>query len=149
MAARSSPIPLARTILGDEACAAADQEGADPATGPLRLFVAVRSRFAEDCLAAAAARGIRQAVVLGAGLDTFGLRNPHAGVGLHVFEVDHPTTQAWKRERLAKAGLPVPASLSFVPVDFERQGISPNALRRAVSSRIARPFSSGSASCPI
>src|SRR5262249_9122379 len=59
-------------------------------------------------------------VVLGAGLDTFAYRSPF-GDRLRVFEVDHPATQAWKRERLADAGIPTPESLTFAPVDFERQ----------------------------
>jgi methyltransferase (TIGR00027 family) len=60
-------------------------------------------------------------VVLGAGLDTFALRNANAD--LRVFEVDHPATQAWKRERFADAGLAIPSSLTFAPVDFERQAL--------------------------
>src|SRR6266404_1449085 len=61
------------------------------------------------------ARGVRQVVVLGAGLDTFSLRNPFAGEGVRVFEVDYPATQAWKRERLKQAGLEMPPSLTFAP----------------------------------
>jgi methyltransferase (TIGR00027 family) len=60
--------------------------------------------------------------VLGAGLDTFAYRNPHPG--LRVFEVDHPATQAWKREQLQAAGIEIPASLTFVPVDFEEQTLA-------------------------
>jgi len=88
----------------------------------MRAFIAMRSRYAEDRLAAALARGVRQYVVLGAGLDTFGCRNPHGG--LAVFEVDFPATQAWKRERLDAAGIAVPGSLTFAPVDFERQTLA-------------------------
>ena len=61
---------------------------------------------------------MRQYVVLGAGLDTFAYRNPFGE--LRVFEVDHPDTQAWKRERLQHAGIPIPDSMRFTPVDFER-----------------------------
>ena len=64
-------------------------------------------------------RGVRQYVVLGAGLDTFAYRNPHRG--LKVFEVDHPDTQAWKRARLRDQSIAVPGSMRFAPVDFERQ----------------------------
>src|ERR1700752_674340 len=85
--------PLARTILGKEARTIIEEEAADPSRRPMRLFIATRSRFAEDCLSAAVARGVRQAVVLGAGLDPFSLRNPHARLGLHVFDVDHPAKQ--------------------------------------------------------
>jgi methyltransferase (TIGR00027 family) len=116
--------PLAGTMLGEEARGIIAEAAADPTQRPLRLFIAARSRFAEDCLSAAVSRGVRQAVVLGAGLDTFSLRNPHARLGLHVFEVDHPATQAWKRERLVGEGLAVPASLTFAPVDFEQQSLA-------------------------
>jgi methyltransferase (TIGR00027 family) len=84
--------------------------------------MAARSRYAEDELARAVAQGVKQYVVLGAGLDTFAYRNPYAG--LRVFEVDHPATQSWKRERLQAAEIAVPPSLTFVPVDFERQTLS-------------------------
>ncbi len=84
-----------------------------------RGFMAARSRFAEDLLGEAFAAGVRQYVVLGAGLDTFAYRNPHAG--LRVFEVDHPATQAWKRERLAEARIAEPETVTFVPLDFERR----------------------------
>jgi methyltransferase (TIGR00027 family) len=116
--------PFAARILDDETRARLDEIAADPSLRPWRLFIAARSRFSEDTLAACVARGVRQIVVLGAGLDTFSLRNPHAGQGVHVFEVDYPATQAWKRERLKQAGLAVPASLTFAPVDFERQSLA-------------------------
>src|ERR1700677_3321572 len=64
-----------------------------------RLFTTARSRIAEDALAGAVERGTRQIVVLGAGLDTFALRNPHSARQILIYEVDHPATQAWKRER--------------------------------------------------
>jgi methyltransferase (TIGR00027 family) len=88
-----------------------------------RLFTAARSRIAEDALAGAVERGARQVVILGAGLDTFALRNPHAALGVHVYEVDHPGTQTWKRERLAEAEIALPPLLVFVPVDFERDDL--------------------------
>ena len=116
--------PFAARILDEETRARLDETAADPSLRPWRLFIAARSRFSEDTLAASVARGVRQIVVLGAGLDTFSLRNPHAGQGVRVFEVDYPATQAWKRERLKQAGIAVPASLTFAPVDFERQSLT-------------------------
>jgi len=62
-------------------------------------------------------------VILGAGLDTFAYRSPEAHGALRIFEVDHPATQAWKRDRLAAAGIAVPPGLQFVPVDFETQSL--------------------------
>jgi methyltransferase (TIGR00027 family) len=88
-----------------------------------RLLTAARSRIAEDALSAAIEKGTRQIVILGAGLDTFALRNPHSALAIDVYEVDHPATQAWKRERLAEAQIALPPWLIFVPVDFERDDL--------------------------
>jgi methyltransferase (TIGR00027 family) len=110
-------------ILDNETRAMLDQIAADPAQRRMRLFINARSRFSEDALAASVARGVRQVVVLGAGLDTFSLRNPFADEGVRVFEVDFPPTQTWKRERLAEAGVALPPSLTFAsgyaPDDFK------------------------------
>jgi methyltransferase (TIGR00027 family) len=112
--------PYALPIIG-ETLEGFRRDGWDkPGDRLMRLFVAARSRFAEDCAAQAVERGVRQIVVLGAGLDTFGLRNPHAQTGAVVFEVDHPATQAWKRASIARAGISMPEWLKFVPGDFER-----------------------------
>ncbi len=82
----------------------------------------VRARLAEDTLAAAVRElGVRQYLVLGAGLDTFACRNPYAEV--RVFEVDHPATQAWKLQMLAAAGIVAPESARFVAVDFEKDSL--------------------------
>ncbi len=116
--------PFATRILDDESRARLDETAADLSLRPWRLFIAARSRFSEDTLAACVARGVRQIVVLGAGLDTFSLRNPYASQGVRVFEVDYPATQGWKRERLKRAGLAIPRSLTFAPVDFERQSLA-------------------------
>src|SRR4030042_207897 len=90
----------------------------------LRAFIALRSRYAEDELARAVKRGTRQYVILGAGLDTFPYRNPYPKSSLRVFEVDHPATQSWKRQRLGEAGIATPDSLVFVPIDFEGQTLA-------------------------
>lgn len=130
--------PHACAILGLTPEEAAARVGADEGYRRMRLFIAARSRFAEDRIAAAAARGVRQIVVLGAGLDTFGLRNPHAGEGVRVFEADHPATQAWKRERMKAMGVDAP-SLVFAPVDFERDDLA-EALAKAGVDRAAPTF---------
>jgi methyltransferase (TIGR00027 family) len=86
----------------------------------LKSTFVMRSRFAEDCLAESLGNGIRQYVLLGAGLDTFGYRQPSWAETLHVFEVDYPATQRWKRRLLTQAGISLPENLSFVPTDFEK-----------------------------
>ena len=116
--------PFALRILGParEAALRADPYvHNEPHARSLRGAMVVRSRFAEDELARSVAAGTRQYVVLGAGLDTFACRNPFAALGLRVFEVDHPATQAWKHGMLAEAALPHPACLTYAPVDFEHE----------------------------
>ncbi len=83
--------------------------------GPITLG---RSRYTEDCLAAAVAQGVRQYVILGAGLDTFAFRWPQWAAPLQVYEVDHPVTQGLKRQRLARLGWETPAHLHFAALDF-------------------------------
>jgi len=112
--------PLAVRILGGDAEAIARRGEENPAGRRMRIFIAVRTRFAEDALATAVSNGVRQLVVLGAGLDTFAYRSPF-GDRLRVFEVDHPATQAWKRELLADVSIPIPSWLTFAPVDFESE----------------------------
>jgi methyltransferase (TIGR00027 family) len=114
--------PTALPILGAETEAAMREDPYqynEPMMRGLRASLVVRSRVAEDELARAVEQGIRQYVVLGAGLDTFAYRNPHKATGLRVFEVDHPSTQQWKRRCLSDAGISVPDNLVFAPVDFE------------------------------
>jgi methyltransferase (TIGR00027 family) len=119
--------PIALAIIGAEAAenlSAAQARYGEQIARNLRAFMAARSRFAEDELAAAVGRGVLQYVILGAGLDTFAYRNPRRENELRVFEVDYPATQEWKRGRLAAAGIPIPAAVTFAPVDFERQTLS-------------------------
>jgi methyltransferase (TIGR00027 family) len=125
--------PFAIPILGVEKAAELEAETAKSGQSiarSMRAFMAVRSRYAEDELAQAVARGVRQYVVLGAGLDTFAYRNIFRDVGLRVFEVDHPATQAWKRRRLEAAKITIPPEATFVAVDFEKQRL-PDALHAA------------------
>jgi methyltransferase (TIGR00027 family) len=114
--------PFAERILDAETRATLGEIAADPARRGIRLFIVSRSRFSEEALAASVARGTREVVVPGAGLDTFSLRNPFFDV--RVFEVDFPATQAWKRERLSEAGIAMPGTLTFAPVDFERESLA-------------------------
>lgn len=118
-----------------------DRPDMDPGwTGPFRAGMVARARFVEDLVRDRASDGVGQYVLLGAGLDTFAQRRHELASRLHVFEVDQPEAQAWKRERLAATGHGEPAWLHFVPVDFEagdswwdalvHQGFDPG--RRAV-----------------
>jgi methyltransferase (TIGR00027 family) len=115
--------PLALRIIGAEAEAKLRSRlelFQSAAQRSIRAFMAIRSRYAEDELARSIERGVRQYVILGAGLDTFAYRNPF-GESLRVFEVDHPASQASKLSYLEKAAISVPNSVTFVPVDFETE----------------------------
>jgi methyltransferase (TIGR00027 family) len=90
---------------------------------PVGAQVVARSRYAEDRLADALARGIGQYVIVGAGLDSFALRRRDLEDRIRVFELDHPATQAAKRDRLARLRLEPPRNLELVPVDFEQDDL--------------------------
>jgi methyltransferase (TIGR00027 family) len=133
-------------IFADELAAALLGEQADELIGYHRAHgthlvlscaraqVLCRSRFTEAHLAACVRTGLTQYVILGAGLDSFAYRT---GSAVRVFEVDHPATQQWKRGQLAAAGIPVPDSVSFVAMDFERDQLA-GLLRQAGFDR-SRP----------
>jgi len=114
--------PLAMKILSEDEKDVLQFANAHPLASIGRLITAARSRIAEDALSRAVERGVRQIVILGAGLDTFALRNPY-GAPIRIYEVDHPATQAWKRQRLAEAQIALPPWLILVPVDFERDDV--------------------------
>jgi methyltransferase (TIGR00027 family) len=73
-------------------------------------------------LSSAVERGVRQIVILGAGFDTFALRNPHSARQIRIFEVDHPVTQALKRQRLAEIQIALPPWLVLVPIERDDLG---------------------------
>jgi methyltransferase (TIGR00027 family) len=130
---------LADALLGDRAeefTGYHRAHGAHIVLSTARAQVTCRSRYAEDRLAAAIRRGVTQYVILGAGLDSYAYRAGPAGQ-VRVFEVDHPATQQWKRWQLARAQIPVPGSVSFVPADFEAGSLTGRLIANGFS--LARP----------
>ena len=107
----------------------------------LRYMFAMRSRFAEDRLAQAAARGVRQYVMVGAGLDTFPWRQPDFAKTMQIFAADHPASLAWTNGRLRQHGLSRPSNLTYVPVNLEERRLGDQLLacgfeaRRQASAR--------------
>jgi methyltransferase (TIGR00027 family) len=102
---------------------------------PSYAAIIVRTRYAEDRLAAALERGVRQYVIVGAGMDSFGLRQRRLEPPLEIYEIDHPATQTMKRERFARAGLVLPASVHFVAADLEHGSIGESLARSAYRQR--------------
>jgi methyltransferase (TIGR00027 family) len=107
--------PFAMKILHEDEKDVLQFANEHPLASIGRLFTTARSRIAEDALSAAVEKGIRQVVILGAGLDTLALRSPHGARQIRIFEVDHLATQGWKLERLAEAHFAFPPSLILVP----------------------------------
>jgi methyltransferase (TIGR00027 family) len=97
-----------------------------------RLGHAVRSRLAEDVAVAGLAEDRCHYALLGAGLDTFAWRHPAAGQ-FRIWEIDHPSTQNWKRGALRARGLSEPANVRFVPVDLAAQSLGAIEIPRAAT----------------
>jgi methyltransferase (TIGR00027 family) len=115
--------PMALELVGPtwrDIAVAGDARYSDELGRQIRASLALRSRYAEDRLDAA---GFAQYVLLGAGLDTFGWRRPELLGPLRLFEVDHPASQAWKRQRVLELGLASSEHQVFTPIDFEVQSL--------------------------
>lgn len=128
--------PIALPLLGP---GAADriwgsiEKYVSPAAKALRSHVVLRARYAEDRLESAIGRGVRQYILVGAGFDTFALRQPHWASGLSIIEVDHPDTQRLKRSKISRAAISIPANVVFAGIDFERESLREGLARVGVS----------------
>jgi methyltransferase (TIGR00027 family) len=129
--------PAAIAVLGPGAEQSIKEYAArsqTPESRALRAHMVLRSRFAEDRLAAAVGRGGTPYVILGAGFDTFAVRQPAWARALRILEVDHAGTQQLKRSHLAAAGLAVPPNVGFATIDFEHESLRDGLLRQGVES---------------
>jgi methyltransferase (TIGR00027 family) len=99
----------------------------------LRSHLVLRSRYAEDRLSASIKRGVSQYVIVGAGFDSFALRQPDWAGSLKIIEVDHSTTQQAKRQQVAASGITIPANVLFADIDFERESLLDGLLRYGVT----------------
>jgi methyltransferase (TIGR00027 family) len=114
--------PVAVGLLpetSEQAILAAVEDHRAPAALRHRAMFTLRSRFTEDRLALAAARNVRQYVMLGAGLETFPWRQPEFARDMRIFFSDHPATMSWTKERFQDRGLAAPSNLTFVPADLK------------------------------
>lgn len=116
--------PLAMGLAGDEGPEVAKRIRTELSHEGLLAFtrwVCVRARLPEDIVETAMKDGVRQYVILGAGLDSFAYRRLDLLSELRVFEVDQPASQAWKRQRLDEMRIRPPDNLTYAPIDFENQ----------------------------
>lgn len=95
-----------------------------PGSIGMRTHIVLRSRYAEDCLKQAYQNGVRQFLILGAGLDTFAYRQPEWAKNLNIIEADHPASHADKAKRLKDAGVTIPENLSFIETDLEADDLT-------------------------
>ncbi len=105
-----------------------------PEAKALRSHVVLRSRYAEDRLESSIERGVSQYIIVGAGFDTFALRQPAWAARLRIIEVDHPATQHLKRTRISDAGIPVPGNVVFAGINFEKESLEEGLIRNGVRS---------------
>jgi methyltransferase (TIGR00027 family) len=99
----------------DEALTRDVADGLTPTRNRMHEYIKARTAFFDRVVVNALERGIAQVVIGGAGYDGRAFR--YAKPGVRWFEVDHPATQADKRERIARLGLPAP-QIAFIPADF-------------------------------
>jgi len=137
--------PAIVDLLGREQVEQALRAGAERAQSPgargLRAHVVLRSRYTEDRLEQSLVRGVKQFVILGAGYDTFIARQPQWAQALRIFEVDQPATQAEKRQKIASAGMTIPANVVFADIDFETESLVDGLRRHGVSFDVPSFFS--------
>lgn len=105
-----------------------------PEAKALRSHVVLRSRYAEERLKSSIERGINQYIIVGAGFDTFAIRQPAWAAHLRIIEVDHPNTQHLKRAKISSAGIPVPGNVVFVDIDFENESLGEGLIRNGIRS---------------
>ena len=103
--------------------------------------VITRTRYAEDALKAAVARGIRQYVLIGAGFDSFALRRPAYAAELQIFEIDFPATQALKLERIKACSIALPDSVHFIAADLSQESVADVLARSSFQGRQLTFFS--------
>jgi methyltransferase (TIGR00027 family) len=108
---------------------------------PAYCNVITRSRYSEDALAEAVARGVRQVVMIGAGFDSYALRRPEAAREVQVFEIDHPATQGLKRSGIAACGLGALEGLHFLAADLSRESLGAVLARSSFSTDAPAFFS--------
>lgn len=88
------------------------------AVAPTTMCVVMRARYAEQALERAVKLGVRQYVIIGAGMDSFAFRRPDLLERIEAFEIDHPVTQRKKLARVRRAGLTTPPRHHFVEADL-------------------------------
>jgi methyltransferase (TIGR00027 family) len=130
---RLDPKPLIDDAYGEQLVPELVREGYRDAntlrSSAAYAGVILRTRYTEDALRTAVANGVRQYLILGAGFDSFALRLPAFARDLQIYEIDHPVTQALKRQRLRDCGLNPPPCVQFLAADLSQEELAPTLTR--------------------
>lgn len=86
-------------------------------------YMAVRARMFDDYVLECIKNGAKQYVILGAGLDSRAYRFAKSLSDIKVFEIDHPSSQAVKMQRVSKYLGGLPANVRYVPIDFTKDDL--------------------------
>jgi methyltransferase (TIGR00027 family) len=87
-------------------------------------YVLARTKLFDEIFTQALDSGFSQIVLLGAGFDTRALRFAARNRSARIFELDAPATQQPKIDILRRKHMEMPRELVFVPIDFNRDGLS-------------------------
>jgi methyltransferase (TIGR00027 family) len=88
-------------------------------TERLRASIVALASYIEDMAKEQIGKGVKQNVLLGAGLDSFTQRNTEISSQVHIYENNQPNTLQLKEDKLIQNGYEIPYNLHFVTVDFE------------------------------
>ncbi|WP_257347097.1 class I SAM-dependent methyltransferase [Pseudalkalibacillus decolorationis] len=94
-----------------------------------------RAAYCEKVLLNEVMLGLKQYVILGAGLDTFCFRHPELKNSLEIFEIDYPATQEFKKKRLDNANFKIPSNLHFISMDFTKKFSYPNLIDKGFDNK--------------
>jgi len=108
---------IVELFLNDETRSAAGRVAAS--FPPVRDLVRIRTKYIDDVLQHQLLSQFRQVVILGAGLDTRGVRKHTEGVT--YFEIDEAATLAVKRACYAEQGFKV--NVKFIPGNYVTDGL--------------------------
>lgn len=93
------------------------------------MHFGIRKRLIEQAVRRGISEGFTQVAVIGAGLDLLTVRIDRSAAGARCIELDHPATQARKREMLALARVDS-HRVELVPADLTRTSVT-DALTRS------------------
>jgi methyltransferase (TIGR00027 family) len=102
--------------------------------------IVARTKHYDDYLKTCIEDGIEQLVILGAGYDSRAYRFDELKGRVKVFEVDHPTTQRVKKEKVRKIFGSFPDHVVYVPIDFDKEKLEEKLLESGYDENLKTLF---------